>query len=138
MKKLLPFYTLTLLAISNTAHATQAMDIDSFSEKDMQSLQAMSKCMEDLDKQGAFKAFDKYQPENKKVQSLCKQNKRDEAQKLFNASKKQYDKEPVMAQIKKCSELASPKFRAITEQSKAKFEKMHACDISDLNSYFKQ
>jgi len=99
----------------------------------MQQLQEMSTCMASID-QKEMKALEKEGKKfDRKVKSLCKSGKRDEAQKLAIEYGMKVANSPVLLTVRKCTENLSGALKGMVPDSPADkmakdYSKYHVCD----------
>jgi hypothetical protein len=96
---------------------------------DMQKLQEMMMCMNKVD-QTQLKALEKRQQQFEvEIKSLCQNGKRSQAQKRAMSFTKEMMKNPTIAQIKNCGEMAKSIFPDMPFMEKdEKDSNRHVCD----------
>ena len=97
---------LLLIPIATVAQNSQNMSEEDM-QKMMQEMQKMQSCLENID-QAELDALDQRSTQMRaKVESLCAEGKRDEAQKTAISFGKEMAKDPTMQTAKKCTEMVS-------------------------------
>lgn len=106
----------------------QGMDMD----KMMQVMQEMQQCIEKVDKAEIKKLEDESQEMSEKLQSLCEQGKREEAQKKAIEYSKKIMKNPALKQMQKCGDMAKglmpPGSKEPTLAEEFDYSNRHVCD----------
>jgi hypothetical protein len=104
-----------------------------FSEVDMgkmmTQMQAMQKCMEQLDQAKIEALSARTEKEMEAVKAMCSAGKRDAAQEHAIHIGRQLMKEPEMQKMRKCGELMKGALpESVFEFDEKKLEKKHVCD----------
>ena len=122
-----PLLLLSLLFLAPVAATAQ--DFSGMQQMDMQKLQQMQKCMENID-QKQLQAIEKQQQQfEAEIKPLCKSGKRDQAQQKAIEYARQMMNNPAIKTMQKCGEMAKGMMpdMPVMEMEK-ELESQHVCD----------
>lgn len=122
-----PLLLLSLLLLSPVAVIAQ--NFPGMAQMDMQKLQQMQQCMENID-QSQLQEIEKQQQQfDSETRSLCKSGKRDKAQHKAIAYARQMMNNPAIKAMQKCGEIARDMMPEMpVMQMEKELENQHVCD----------
>lgn len=123
-----PLLLLSLLLLSPVA--VTAQDFPGMAQMDMQKLQQMQQCIENID-QSQLQEIEKQQQQfDTEIRALCKSGKRDQAQQKAIAYAKQMMNNPAIKAMQKCGEIARGMMPEMpVMQMENELESQHVCDV---------
>lgn len=106
-----------------------AQEFPGMPQMDMQKIQQMQQCMEQIDQQ-QLKAIEKQQQQfDREIRALCKSGKRDQAQQKAIAYARQMMNNPAIKAMQKCGEIARGMMPEMpVMQMEKELESQHVCD----------
>jgi hypothetical protein len=118
---------LSLLLLSPVT--VMAQEFPGMPQMDMQKIQQMQQCMEQIDQQ-QLKAIEKQQQQfDREIRALCKSGKRDQAQQKAIAYARQMMNNPAIKAMQKCGEIARGMMPEMpVMQMEKELESQHVCD----------
>lgn len=120
---------LSLLLLSPVAAVAQ--DFPAMPQMDMQKLQQMQECMQQVD-QKQLKAIENQQQQfDTEIRALCKSGKRDQAQQKAIAYAKKIMNNPAIKAMQKCGDIVRGMMPEMpVMQMEKELESQHVCDAS--------
>lgn len=122
-----PLLLLSLLLL--TPVATTAQNFPGMQQMDMQKLQQMQQCMENIDQSQLQEIENQQQQYDTEVRGLCNSGKRDQAQQKAIAYARQMMNNPAIKAMQKCGEIARGMMPEMpVMQMEKELESQHVCD----------